>query len=248
MIRSWKDLLRVCGRKARRTPNDAARPSLRPNALESSASRRASRRGFCVHLSFEQLEPRIALTAYYISNNGSDANNGLSPATAWQTFAAIERQNYLPSSQSFYQPGDQILFQGGQTFTGQLYFGSSFNWAGTAANPITIGTYGSGRATLMSTSSSGQPAVLTLYDLGGINIENLNVVGPGVSSGSYFHGISFTDRGIVTSGRISGITIGQVDVGDCSGSGITFYSPNPGMVGYNDISITNATLHDCQQA
>ncbi len=248
MTRSWKDLFRVFGRREQRIPNSTVLPSLRPNARKPSGSRWAARRKYFVNLGFEQLETRIALTAYYISNSGSDANNGLSPGTAWQTFAAIERQNYLPSNQSYYQPGDQILFQGGQTFTGQLYFGSSFNWAGTEANPITIGSYGTGRATLKSTSSSGQPAVLTLYDLGGIKIQNLNVQGPGASSGSYFHGISFTDRGIVTSGRISGITIDQVDAGGFSGSGITFYSPNAGMVGYNDIRVTNATLHDCQAA
>ena len=50
---------------------------------------------------------------YYVdATNGKDSNNGTSPETAWQT---IDRVN-----QEKFQPGDQILFKAGETWTGAL--------------------------------------------------------------------------------------------------------------------------------
>lgn len=72
-------------------------------------------------------------TIYYVdSENGNDTNNGTSEGTAFQT---IEKINSIE-----FQPGDQILFKCGGTWTGALMPKGS----GEEGNPITIGSYGEG--------------------------------------------------------------------------------------------------------
>src|SRR5438093_2493380 len=57
-------------------------------------------------------EPRRLLSNYYVSPSGSDSADGTSPATA---FKSIARVNALDLD-----PGDQVLFEGGQTVTGAV--------------------------------------------------------------------------------------------------------------------------------
>lgn len=72
-------------------------------------------------------------TTYYVdATAGSDAAAGTSPGTAWQTLAKVNATTF--------GAGDQILFKGGQTWTGQLYPKGS----GVAGNPIVISNYGTG--------------------------------------------------------------------------------------------------------
>lgn len=71
--------------------------------------------------------------AYYVDcQNGNDSNNGTGPGQAWRSLA---KANEAPL-----RPGDSLLFLRGCTWTGTLHAA----WRGTAANPITIGAYGSG--------------------------------------------------------------------------------------------------------
>ena len=76
-------------------------------------------------------------TVYYISNDGNDANNGQSQATAIKT---IKRMNEI-IAESGLTAGNKILFRKGDTFVGELKFSNSF---GTKDNPIYIGSYGTG--------------------------------------------------------------------------------------------------------
>src|ERR1700733_1273585 len=55
-----------------------------------------------------------ATATYYISPTGDDTNNGLSENAAWKTISHVDSQHF--------NPGDSILFQGGSTFSGKLYF------------------------------------------------------------------------------------------------------------------------------
>jgi len=71
------------------------------------------------------------MATYYISPTGSDAADGLSTGTAWQTVAKI-------TSGSF-SAGDSILLEKGGTY-GHFTVPSS----GSSGNPITIGSYGTG--------------------------------------------------------------------------------------------------------
>lgn len=70
-------------------------------------------------------------------------------------------------------PGDRVFFQGGQTFSGNLYFGPDD--AGTATDPIVISSFGSGRATVFA----GDGAAITLYNTAGFSISRLNLIGSG---------------------------------------------------------------------
>src|SRR4051794_32326059 len=84
-------------------------------------------------------------TTYYVSASGNNAHSGTSPSDAWQTIARVNAQDF--------SPGDRILFEAGKTFSGNLYFDS--NDMGTAASPIEISSYGSGRATIYAANGTG---------------------------------------------------------------------------------------------
>src|SRR5688500_3116605 len=57
----------------------------------------------------ERLESRRLLaTTYYLSPGGNDAFAGTSAAAPWRTIAKVNALDL--------EPGDQVLFQGGQTF------------------------------------------------------------------------------------------------------------------------------------
>ena len=78
----------------------------------------------------------ISATNYCIKTGGNDALGGTSDATAWAT---ISKVNSFWTAGSF-APGDQILFNRGNTFYGTIIPTES----GTLANRITIGAYGTG--------------------------------------------------------------------------------------------------------
>jgi hypothetical protein len=108
---------------------------------------------------------------YYVSNGGNDRNDGLSQATPWQTTAKV-------NSTSF-QPGDVILFKGGNTFLGPINLaganaGVSQNVTSTSAQPVTIGGYG-GTCNVLAGSMGGCPRLsVTGTTANGIVINNLS--------------------------------------------------------------------------
>jgi hypothetical protein len=69
-------------------------------------------------------------TTYYLSPSGNDAASGTSPEQALKSLGRVEGLNL--------QPGDKVLLQRGASFTGKLGVWRS----GSAANRITIGSYG----------------------------------------------------------------------------------------------------------
>ena len=71
---------------------------------------------------------------YFVAEKGNDAYNGLTQATPWKT---IEKIN---STFSTINPGDEILFNRGDTFYGTLIISKT----GEKGNPIVIGAYGTG--------------------------------------------------------------------------------------------------------
>jgi hypothetical protein len=71
---------------------------------------------------------------YYVSPTGNDSNSGTSQAQAWRTIARVQQ---VAGS---LQAGDQVLFQRGGRYNGQLTINSS----GSQSNPIVVGAYGSG--------------------------------------------------------------------------------------------------------
>jgi hypothetical protein len=137
-------------------------------------------------------------TTYYVDfTDGSDAANGTSPATAWKTIAKVNGETFLP--------GDQILFQRGETWAAESLIMPS---SGSALNPITIGAYGEGANPLFDGN------------------DNTVSGGDGVSLSSQSHiivqdlTIREYNQGILTSGNTN-ITIRRVTISDCAGNGIS---------------------------
>src|SRR5436190_16879599 len=75
---------------------------------------------------------------YYVAANGSDSNSGRSPYSPWQTIRKVNA--------TMFPAGTSILFRGGDTFRGTITVPSG----GTTSNPIVIGSYGAGVATISS--------------------------------------------------------------------------------------------------
>jgi len=178
----------------------------------------------------------ISSTTFYLSPSGSDAAAGTSPAKAWRTLSRASR--------AVLGPGDRLLLEGGQQFSGQLTIGESD--AGDAARPLTIGSYGDGPATLMSARFA-----IYVHDTSGVDITGLNVVGqpsgggppgPGPQlGGSNGAGVNIYndlpaghrlshivisrvyasgfDNGIAVGGAHSGAGFGDVQISDCLVSG-----------------------------
>jgi len=74
------------------------------------------------------------ITYYVDAINGSDANNGLNPSSAWRTLNKINSTGF--------QPGDTILLRRDQTFYGYLRIniaGLTFSAYGTGNKPIISG-------------------------------------------------------------------------------------------------------------
>ncbi len=85
---------------------------------------------------------------YYISNDGSDANDGLSEEKPFQT---ISKLNTLTL-----QEGDAVLFKRGDAFYNETF---AVQGNGTQENPILIGAYGSGAAPVIAARTTDQPCI-----------------------------------------------------------------------------------------
>ena len=91
---------------------------------------------------------------YYVdANGGSDSNSGLSAGSAFKSLAQVNKLNL--------QPGDQVLFQRGDTFSGSLTPKAD----GTAGAPITFGSYGAGSDPVLKGQVTVQVDHVTLKDL-----------------------------------------------------------------------------------
>lgn len=101
--------------------------------------------GFKTFLFFSIIFSKVTAsygTSYYLSNSGNDNNNGLSPHTAWSSISKLNSEMLKIS------PGDQILFQRGSVFSGQINITISgdknyfviFGAYGTGENPVIKGS------------------------------------------------------------------------------------------------------------
>lgn len=106
--------------------------------LAQSGSRSGSRLGARRASTLATVTPASDTTKWYFSITGNDSNDGHSTSTPKQTIAEL---NTLAL-----EPGDQVLFKAGETFTGAI----TVNNSGTSANPIIFDSYGTGTAPVIS--------------------------------------------------------------------------------------------------
>ena len=102
---------------------------------------------------------QAAATTYYVRIAGNNTQAGTTPATAWRSIARVNAATL--------RPGDQVLFEGEQTFVGGLQLNG--NTQGTAVQPIVYGSYGRGWATI----SSGGACGLMARNTAGIELRRL---------------------------------------------------------------------------
>ncbi len=103
-------------------------------------------------------------TDYYVSPGGSNSNPGTSPELAWQT---IDKVN-----QTDLEPGDCVMFEGGQTFVPSWAISLNAADAGTSTAPVIVTSYGEGRATIQTESAGGNG--IYVGNAGGVEIRNIN--------------------------------------------------------------------------
>lgn len=160
------------------------------------------------------LFPGVA--TYYVSDVGNDANDGFWPTSPWKS---LERANQVTLN-----PGDRLLFEGGKTFTGSLRLNSV---VGRPDQPIVIGSYGTGWATITSPSA---PAIKG-YNCGYLEVRNLILKGGGSNRWVTF----FSD----TPG-LSHLYLSLLDVSSFA-VGINVQSS---VASFSDVRITWVTVHD----
>jgi hypothetical protein len=113
---------------------------------------------------------------FYVADAGQDASAGLSAGSAWSSIARVNEE--------VLRPGDTVLFEGGSVFHGTVRLANPEG--GTPAAPITFGSFGTGPALI----SAGAGGGFDFYNVAGIRLRDLTIVGSGVTSNNGI-GISF---------------------------------------------------------
>ncbi len=103
---------------------------------------------------------------YYVSNDGNDSNEG-TMARPWATIAKVKSTSL--------QPGDRVLFKGGDTWAENF----AQDVSGTPGKPITYSSYGEGRPNL--TPQSGNYCISYVNGADYIVISGFNLIGCGIS-------------------------------------------------------------------
>ncbi len=181
-----------------------------------------------------------AVTTYYVSSTGSDANDG-SVSNPFQTIAKVNALTLLA--------GDSVLFKAGESFGGELHLKPQHS--GTALNPVIIGSYGVGRATILP--SINQKGIY-IHNCGGIEVSDLIITGVG-STTSTQNGVKVYMDDTLT-GNLSHIYLDNLKVSGFKGRGISIstwnYSTEYTLLGgsastarsFDDVRITNCEAHD----
>jgi hypothetical protein len=139
-------------------------------------------------------------TTFVDATAGSDANNGATPATAWQTLAKVNATTF--------QPGNALCFKAGGAWTGAL----ALKGSGSAAAPIVVDQFGAGAKPRIAAGTSDlQP--LLLQNVQYWEINNLELTNDKSAPGDY-RGISVRGRDV---GKLTHIHIRNCFVHDVTG-------------------------------
>jgi hypothetical protein len=143
-------------------------------------------------------------TTYYVDPvNGSDANAGTSTGAPWKTASKVNAANSYNGGGL--QAGQSVLFKGGTTISGSIAFIQGGNVkTSLKTNPITIGSYGSGVATISPTQTGPFTFGLLTDGVSGIVIQNLNII---ASANNIQYGVKYQNSGGAPSGTASGFSL-----------------------------------------
>ncbi|CAN5826155.1 hypothetical protein BH09VER1_BH09VER1_41900 [soil metagenome] len=176
----------------------------------------------------QMLATRLNAATYYVSPQGDDAASGRSPSESWRS---IEKVNA-----SDFEPGDQILFEGGETFEGTLRFTEEDS--GAVERPVHLGSYRPGegkRAVIFAAQERG----IDLYNVSWFTISDLVVVGSGPRANRQ-SGVTFLSSKASGCGNVS---IDNLEVSGFGDSGISLGVWDTDR-GYRNVRITRSSMHD----
>jgi hypothetical protein len=154
---------------------------------------------------------------------GLDTNDGKTPATAWQTIAHVNAQVFAP--------GTQILFKGGETFSGSIVLTLTNVPLGAL---IAIDSFGTGDATI----SSGNSAAVTATNVG-VTVNGLICTGAGAAVNPT-QGILIQNT---TSAQLANAAVTNCTVSGYGLDGIAILGT--GNNGFNSITCTGNTVSNC---
>jgi hypothetical protein len=140
---------------------------------------------------------------YYVSAGGSDANDGTSPESAWETLDKVNA--------TALKPGDSVSFRRGDIFSGGLVVSRS----GTSRSRITLNAYGTGD---LPTITGGLTGICVRLDGGYITVDGLQAESCGYA-GFSVHGDHGSVRNSTARHNAAGIRVGD-------GSGFGSYTNN----------------------
>ncbi len=166
-------------------------------------------------------------TDYYVSPAGKDKNTGTSAEQAWKTIKKVNSTTF--------KVGDSIFFEGGKTFKGAIRFDADDS--GTREKPVTVGSYGEGRAAIRSGSNYG----LHAKDCGGFVVKDLIFAGSGKEDAKGKSGIYFFTE--LSGDKPEYIQIDNVQVSGYRRDGI-FISGGGSDSGFKDVRISRAEVFD----
>ncbi|TVR57887.1 MAG: right-handed parallel beta-helix repeat-containing protein [Spirochaetaceae bacterium] len=177
----------------------------------------------------------VSATTFYVSASGNDSAAGTCESTAWRTMQRVQAHAWTPG----FRPGDRILFEGGRRFEGDIYLQLDRSF-GSPEQPLVIGSYGRGRATLVA--PHGKSTILAWAPPDGrvalgLAIHDLNVIAADGDS----HGI------IVWNGSrspLDHLRIERVDVSGAGRDGVSIGrdSPNHGFI--RDVVIRHVRAYE----
>ncbi len=141
----------------------------------------------------------VRVSSYYVDPvRGDDQNSGSSPGMAWKSIDRVNRQKL--------NPGERVLFSGGGSFAGTLLLDSLDS--GTKDAPVTISSYGNGRAVINGGKAGACIALHCSY----LVIRQIDFKGDGRKNGN-------TGSGLVIDGG-SHVRIDSVDASGFRENGI----------------------------
>ncbi len=114
-------------------------------------------------------------TKYYVSNNGDDTNDGLSPESPWKTAEKVNNTKF--------NPGDGVFFERGGLWRTELVCGKGVTYSayGEGAKPRFYGSPENGAVpgnwTLLEGTSNIWQYHLKMHDVGGIVIGGGEIIG-----------------------------------------------------------------------
>jgi hypothetical protein len=175
--------------------------------------------------------PAVANSTYYLSPQGTDAADGKSPATAWQTINKINASNF--------GPGDALLIDGSHgAFSGCLSF-TTAHVTSTSAKPFVVGVYNGTQWALNSNcgSDGNYAAAVTINGVSGIVVQD------GILSGNGTHTLfGVWIMNTVLAGPADTIIVQRMDISDFNTTLTTTWSAEVFITGYPGNGLTNVKI------